>query len=235
MENQLYRVEIHEVTPAEGDQVASATFKWSRDNGSATYPIESLDAKVATVTSLGRDRGLMIDIGDWVEVVDDRYMLYPGVGPYGRTTSPLLRVVDVEPLDRTVTLGDLPDGSVGQVAADHPFLRRWDQESRSGDRAPEDLFSSHGIEVRFEDADGDHWIDLEDGIQVAFQNGILRVGDYWLIAARTETGDVEWPLEDGDPQPQPPFGVDYHFAPLAIIRPANTIDDLRRTFKPLAT
>ena len=83
-ENQLYRVEIHSVKLNNAGKVEAATFKWSRDNGSATYPIESLNGKVATVTSLGRDRGLMVDVGDWVEVVDDRYMLYHGVGAFGR-------------------------------------------------------------------------------------------------------------------------------------------------------
>ena len=119
-ENQLYRVEIHSVKLNNAGKVEAATFKWSRDNGSATYPIESLNGKVATVTSLGRDRGLMVDVGDWVEVVDDRYMLYHGVGAFGRATSPLLCVVDVETLDRTVTLGAAPDGSVGQVPERHP-------------------------------------------------------------------------------------------------------------------
>ena len=233
-ENQLYRVEIHSVM-VNADGNIEATFKWSRDNGSATYPIESLEGKIATVTSLGRDRGLMVDVGDWVEVVDDSYMLYPGVGPFGRKTADLLRVTDVETLDRTVTLGAEPDGSTGQVPGRHPFLRRWDQEYRADPKKPESLYTSSGCDVEFSDGGNDVWIDLEDGVQVAFGNGTLRVGDYWLIAARTETGDVEWPQADGAPQALPPLGVDYAFAPLAVVKAAGSVDDLRATFKPLAT
>jgi hypothetical protein len=233
VENQLYRVEIHTVgEDADGNAVAS--FKWSRDNGSATYPIESLEGEVATLTTLGRDKGLMVDAGDWVEVVDDRYMLYPGAQaskgqPFGRTTAPLLRVMDVEPLDRTVRLSAAPDG-VGQVAARHAFLRRWDQQPRpDGSKV---VAPGNGLEVRFASGGKDIWIDLEDGVQVAFQPGMLRVGDYWLIPARTETGDVEWPGEAANPEPLPPMGIDYAFAPLAVVRPGNNIDDLRMEFAP---
>jgi hypothetical protein len=196
-ENQLYRVEIHTVETDDNGVATAATFKWSRDNGSATYPIETLDGRVATVTSLGRDRGLMIDIGDWVEVVDDRYMVYPGTGPFGRTTSPLIRVVDVDTLDRTVTLGADPANAVGEVPADHPFLRRWDQQCPT---EPTSLYESQGCEIQFSEAET-VWIDLEDGIQVAFETGVLRVGDYWLIAARTETGDISGRSSDGEPKP----------------------------------
>ena len=233
VENQLYRVEIHTVD-VNANGVMTATFKWSRDNGSATYPIASLVGRVATVTSLGRDRGLMVDIGDWVEVVDDRYMVYPGVGPLGRRTSELIRVVDVDALDRTVTLGADPQDGVGEMPERHPFLRRWDQQCRS-DSTPTGLFESNGCEVEFTEVGGDPiWIDLEDGIQVAFESGVLRVGDYWLIAARTETGDIEWPQEAGGPKAMPPLGVDYAFAPLAVVRGTGTVDDLRLSFAPLA-
>jgi hypothetical protein len=81
------------------------------------------------------------------------------------------------------------------------------------------------------------WIDIEDGVQVAFPSGHnVRIGDYWLVAARTETGDVEWPRDnDGSPIAVPPMGIDYAFAPLAIVRPAPAQPlDLRRQFKPLA-
>jgi hypothetical protein len=44
-----------------------------------------------------------------------------------------------------------------------------------------------------------------------------RTGDYWLIPARTATGDVEWPGDVGDPEAQPPHGIDQHYAPLAIV------------------
>ena len=230
LENQLYRVEIHTVDTDPAGNV-TASFKWSRDNGSATYSIESLAGELATLATLGRDRGLMLDVGDWVEVIDDRYMLYPGHGPLGRTTSPLVRVMDVEPLDRTVRLSAAPEG-VGQVQARHPFLRRWDQQPRAG--GSKVVEPGNGVEVQFGGAEGDTWLELEDGIQVAFQPGNLRVGDYWLIPARTETGDVEWPGDAANPEALPPMGVDYAFAPLAVVRAANDVLDVRMEFDPLA-
>jgi len=142
----------------------------------------------------------------------------------------LIRVVDVDTLDRTVTLGADPQNGVGQVTTDHPFLRRWDQQCRSDSTEPAGLYESRGCTVQFSDADT-VWIDLEDGVQVAFEKGILRVGDYWLIPARTETGDVEWPQEAAGPKALPPFGVEYAFAPLAIVRGAGSVDDLRRSFQ----
>jgi hypothetical protein len=70
------------------------------------------------------------------------------------------------------------------------------------------------------------WITLEQGVQIQFQpNGIYRTGDYWLIPARTATGDVEWPRmsktiagkEQMVSRPMTPRGVIHHYAPLARI------------------
>jgi predicted flap endonuclease-1-like 5' DNA nuclease len=67
------------------------------------------------------------------------------------------------------------------------------------------------------------WVDLEDGVQVWFEpGGTYQTGDYWLVPARTATGDVLWPTEpDADgtpvPQPLPPRGVEHHYAPLGRI------------------
>jgi len=232
LENQLYRVEVHQVTRDAAGMPVALEFKWSRDNGSATYPIETFgeDGKVVTLTTLGRDRGLMMDVGDWVEVVDDRYSLYPGVGPFRRTSNPLLRIMDVEPLDRTVTLSGTSE-QVGHVSAWHPFLRRWDHQARPGGAM---LGEGGGLVVDF--AAGEQpWIDLEDGVQVQFQHGKLRVGDYWLIPARTEPGDVEWPGDAVDPDSVPPMGIDYAFAPLAIVRGENDVVSLRKKFGPLGS
>ena len=55
---------------------------------------------------------------------------------------------------------------------------------------------------------------------------LSRTGDYWLIPARTATGDVEWPTEtDKDsqgnltivPLAKPPDGIKHHYAPVAVI------------------
>src|SRR5438270_9619967 len=81
------------------------------------------------------------------------------------------------------------------------------------------------------------WIDLENGIQIHFADGQFQSGDYWLIPARTATGQIEWPPCGGDGAAlQPPIPIEVIRAPLACIHFANqqfTIDDCRRPFPPL--
>ena len=62
MENQLYRVEIHQ-----SGNLASATFKWSRENGSVVTQVTAVNGKTVTVTSLGPDANLGYQVGQWVE------------------------------------------------------------------------------------------------------------------------------------------------------------------------
>jgi LysM repeat protein len=61
-----------------------------------------------------------------------------------------------------------------------------------------------------------------------------RPGDYWLIPARTATGDVEWPGEVGQPEARSPHGIEHHYAPLAIVVSTedNGVVDCRRRFEP---
>ena len=84
------------------------------------------------------------------------------------------------------------------------------------------------------------WVVLEDGIEVQFSDGTYRAGDYWLIPARTATGDVEWPRsKDGTPEAQLPRGIEHHYCRLAIIaRDAGAegwrvAEDCRPIFSPL--
>lgn len=211
-ENQLYRVEIHEGgTAADG-----ATFKWSRDNGSVTFPIVALDDSWVTLSSLGRDDKLALHAGDRVEVVDDAYIARG-------ESAPLPRVEEIDIAGRRVRLSEEPQAGVGRRAAWHPLLRRWDQrESKAA-----------GGTVKL--AEGT-WLNLEDGVQVWFKpGGTYRTGDYWLIPARTRTADVDWPQDkDGKPLLAAPHGIQRHYAPLAWIRGANDIQSLRKTFQPLA-
>ena len=224
-ENQLYRVEIHTGGPA-----AQATFKWSRENGSVAFAIEELDGKELVLAGLGRDSRLGLEIGDWVEVVDDAYALRG-------EPAPLRRVVDLEPIDRRVTLDEPPGGSTGRNPARHPLLRRWDQTVDDQPKAGGALARAADNAAKLvEAAAGDGWLSLEDGVEVQFQaGGRYRRGDYWLIPARTETGDVEWPGPTSNPYARPPHGAAYHFAPLRFIRgvadPQNR--DLRRLFRPV--
>lgn len=221
-ENQLYRVEIHKG----GKAGEGATFKWSRENGSVIFPIDKIEEQRVTVENLGRDARLGLQVDDWVEIVDDDYTLQ------NRAES-LLQVDVIDPDTNVVTLKDMPASIVGQYPGKHPFLRRWDQRETK-DSVP----SKDGVSIA-EGQDNQNWIDLEDGVQVQFQPGATyRTGDYWLIPARTATGDVEWPGPKNAPEAQEPHGITHHYAPLWIISvgtdgtvTADSTMDCRRSFK----
>jgi hypothetical protein len=224
-ENQLYRVEVHT-----GGAAGAATFKWSRDNGSVVYPIEDLAGNTLVLTSLGRDRRTMLDVNDWVEVIDAE-SLRRGQG------APLRQVTDIDLYERRVTLDDEPRTAIGAVPERDLLLRRWDQRPRPDRQNPP---PDNALWIEEPAAGRELWLPLEADIQVQFTaGGEYRPGDYWLIPARVATGDVEWPREAGAPLPLPPHGTDYRFAPLALVRawPANAGDpavilDLRTPFGP---
>ena len=218
--NQLYRVEVHRAgsTTSDGDP---PTFKWSRDNGAVTFAIEDLDEKTVIVENLGRDDRYGLSIGDWVEVVDD---LWAVEQRYGR----LFQVTEIDPLERRVELDEPVPSDVGHDPTLHRFLRRWDQQ----DRPDAPLADDGGVRI----AAGEP-IELEDGVLVYFGEGTYRTGDYWVIPARTSTGDVDAPREDnGDPIPRLPYGIRYSFAPLAMVGAVKPVEitDLRCAFAPIA-
>ena len=126
-ENQLYRVEIHQ----DGDtsqKTTQPTFTFSRDNGSVIAPITGIAGNVVSVTTLGRDPKLSIDVGNYVEIVDDAWVSEGTPGPMPRSGEPLHLVTAVDPVALTVTLDQAPATKVGTYPSLYPYLRRWDQE-----------------------------------------------------------------------------------------------------------
>ncbi|MFI1393612.1 DUF6519 domain-containing protein [Streptomyces sp. NPDC020681] len=225
-ENQMYRVEIHD-----GGAAKDATFKWSRENGSVTFPVDELDGTWVELASLGSDDKLDLNVGDWVEFVDSAYI------SRGEPL-PLLRVEELDLPGRRVRLSGEPDPSVGRRPELHPFLRRWDQRtaSRGAGSAPGKQGASKlkGGAVRIEEGG---WLPLEDGVFVYFEAGkTYRSGDFWLVPARTATGNVEWPTDAARrPLLQAPAGNQVHYAPLAWVLGEGSVADLRFAFAPLAT
>jgi hypothetical protein len=178
-----------------------------------------------TVDHLGRDERFGLEIGDWVEVSDDGSVL-------AGEARPLYRVESIDPMERQVMLGEGPAPAVGSDPNQHPLLRRWDQKAAGREELQEGA-----VPVP---SDVDNWIELEDGIQIRFQSrdAVFKTGDYWLISARTATGDVEWPGEIDDPALRPPHGNEHHYAPLAIVtvpaQGAATVADKRFVFDSIA-
>src|SRR6266567_2479213 len=192
-ENQLYRVEIHaggtaSSSGSEDIGATGATFKWSRENGSVVFPLANpAEGEILTLTTLGRDDTLTLDEGDWVELCDDDLDLSGLPGQ-------LLQVRRVDAVGFRVTLSDSPKADTGRDMAKHPLLRRWDQKERDPASGAPRLIDGAAV---VEEDDQDAWLALEDGIQIQFQpGGAYRTGDYWLIPARTETGDVQWPRSE---------------------------------------
>ncbi len=233
-ENQLYRVEINRGGTAGTTTGSSATFKWSRENGSVIYPIASGGGTpTVVVESLGRDDRFGLVEGNLVEVHDDRSVLLnlPGT---------LLPVHAIDRTTLTVRLNGTPDPVLGSDETLHPLLRRWDQSN--GDPAEGGLTLDNDNAAFVQEG---VWLTLEDGVQIRFQpanpvqsssavpnlpvNQYLT-GDYWLIPARTATGDVEWPkVTDAQGNPEtdaqgniipvalPPHGITHYYAPLAVV------------------
>ncbi len=216
LENQLYRVEVHK-----GGPLGTARFKWSRENASVATAVVSVDPNnglLLRVDGLGRDESLGFANNDWVEFVDDDVEL---------SGSPrvLMQIDQVQPHASSILfkVGTLVPAI---VQAKRPRLRRWDHQDPSN----EGILTSTG------------WILLENGVQVRFEAGAFRPGDFWLIPARTATtaggGTVEWPAPGDTPAALlEPHGTLHHFAPLAVVAvPGNgtfTLTDCRRRFPAL--
>ena len=199
-ENQLYRVEIHQGGPA-----GTASFKWSRENGSVVFAVTRSDLGAAaddgsaqltvTLARLGRDTRLGLAANDWVELVDDRYTL-------GQRAYPLLQVIAVDLASCSVTLNVPKNATPWPLDDDprrHPLLRRWDQR---------EAVNAQGVLAVAEGAP----IALEDGIQVSFEaGGLYAIGDYWLIPARVAgNGLLDWPMNGTAPAALPPRGLHHH-------------------------
>ncbi|SMG00253.1 DUF6519 domain-containing protein [Burkholderia singularis] len=228
-ENQLYRVEINI-----GSQNAAGnapSFKWSRDNGAAIFPVLGVQTAAATTTvtlgDLGRDERFGLAEGDYVELQDDGTVLNQAPGQ-------LLQVQSIDRARCVVVLAGALTQSVGNDASLHPLLRRWDQRAGDPAQGGSDIGPDGAVSVKPGTlAGGDAvWLTLEDGVQILFEDvpgTVYRTGDYWLIPARVATGDVLWPQESAPddqgnavshPAAVPPHGILHHYAPLALITAA---------------
>jgi hypothetical protein len=203
LENQLYRVEIHDGSHDVDGNVQTPTFKVSRDNGSVVTDVSGIVGTIVTITQPARDSVLGFASGDWVEISDEGRTLRgePGI---------LVELADAEGTELTVAAWD---GGAPTLSTDFPTtVRRWDSAG-----APDVVRGT--------------WLELEDGVQIQFEDDAAqtyRTGDYWLIPARSADiegvstnvgGDVEWPQDPvtGLPAFQPRHGIEHHYCPVALL------------------
>ena len=192
LENQLYRVEIHQA----GD-LSSATFKWSRENAFVVARISSISGKVVTVDNLGPDANLGFLPDQWVELSDETYEF----GDSPNQPGSLFKIVSIDPTLLQVTLDSPVYGIDSRRKA---RMRRWDQPITTG--------TSAGIPV------SENPVTLENGIEVSFRGREFQSGDYWTIPARTANGEIDWPpCGRGRAHFQPAEFIAIRRAPLACV------------------
>ena len=213
LENQLYRIEVHEP-----GNLASATFKWSRDNGTVVSRVTEFkhDDNQIVIEKRGRDKFLDFAKDQWVEVTDD---LHEDLGIPG-TFVKLAGVEDTTLEYDPATVHGKPILLSNYMS--NPKVRRW--ESRTGEKAAstEPQAVQEGALITPATPKTDGYVELEEGVQIQLSGDYYRTGDYWLVPARTRTGDVEWPQviegASGEPLAMPPLGMVHHYAPLAVVQ-----------------
>lgn len=222
LENQLYRVEIHD---AGGP--GQATYKWSRDNGSIAARVAAISRTTITLSGTGRVLHDAFEPNQWVELTNEECTLQgrPGLMvQLGSVQGDQLTVVKwpegIEP--DQLMIAPWPDNAANPQ---HVIVRRWDSQGAipiPGDGAKQTL---------------------EAGIQIWFSSGkkdYFKTGDYWVFPARNLTGKVEWPGDEtGAPLAQPPRGTRHQYCSLALLEYRREgwrlVEDLRALFRPVTT
>ena len=202
---------LYRVEVHKGGIRKDASFKWSRDNGSVVAKWEDQDPKTnLKISKLGRDYILKFSPGQWVELTDDLHELAgePGI---------LVKLADVQ--GDVLIISDA-DASGIEFNDFSPIqkIRRWDSDGE--------------IKVTNKNP-----VDLEDGVQVIFNSGTYKTGDYWMIPARIEIPGIEWPQNGNDPEFLPPDGIQHHYSRLAVLQFNGTKwdkkSDCRSIFPPV--
>ncbi len=237
LENQFYRVQIHQ-----GGPLGKATFKWSRENASVATSVTQIATKgnaagnqatVLTVTSLGRDQVLHFSNGNWIELLDDNAELdgmpdanYPAGSPYTFGNPGLLCQIDyVDPTTNEIYLVTPPitDARFPVSTPDpgvHTRIVRWDQSGTvySSNATGTQTATTYAQSTGDIQTPGDRttMLVLENGIVVTFNvsaaSGNFLSGDYWTFAARTD-GTLDPPTLTK----APPRGIEHHYTKLSVV------------------
>ncbi|MEA2114339.1 MAG: DUF6519 domain-containing protein [Thermodesulfobacteriota bacterium] len=234
LENQLYRIEIHD-----SGGIGTATFKWSRDNASvAARVVEVVSDTELKLASLGRDAVLRFNTNDWVEIIDDWRELS---GKAGNPTQRIgeMRRITVDDTKQTISFSpalpvDLIPSGAGKNTVELRHLRviRWDQagEVRDSDNNVIDNLDTPGSQGVIQVPAATTWVALENGVQIRFSQasavGNFRCNDYWTVVARTADTSVDNLNEAA------PTGIHHHYARLALVTFPSNETDCRTMWPP---
>ncbi len=194
LENQLYRVEIHDRGRIGTAKLATeplATFKWSRENGSIVSSIIRIEGNTITIPKSSQDAWSSSQPGQqWIEITNEERESKGKPGVLARLT----RIISDTKIEFGSPTTNLPENPTK--------VRRWEVAA---------------IEIKSKE-----WIELEGGIKVKFSSDLYyETGDYWVIPARTAINDIEWPDDGGEPAkpiPQPPRGIKHDYSLLALVK-----------------
>jgi hypothetical protein len=235
LENQTYRVEIHDP----GLPGGTATFKWSRDNACVGSRVASMvSAAELELQTLGRDDVLRFNTGDWVEIIDDVREFSQRCGEMRRVTvdeaARRIAFAPALPAEMLPAPPTFPDSDSPRIR--NLRVRRWDQKGKvlrigPGGTTPQfqDLDASGSAGVINVPPAGTTLL-LENGVTVSFAStGAkgFKAGDHWEFAARSADASVEL-LTDA-----PPRGIHHHYERLGIWDvDARTVTDCRHRWPP---
>src|SRR6266540_1128879 len=176
LENQLYRVQVHDLT-SDGRPL----IVWSRDNGSVVTAWSGTSGNDLAVAGIGPDAVLGFAGDQWVELLDDASELHGTPGTLVKLLKAEGSTLVVDPATVIPSGASIDHDDFG---GGHAKVRRWDSDG--------------AVTVTF-----GTWISLEHGVQVRFSQGTYRQGDFWLVPARTAVADVDWPRDPRQPDPRP--------------------------------
>lgn len=208
LENQLYRVEVHQ----SGNR-GRATFKWSRDNGSVVARWESSNDDQITVSQAGRDKYLSFAPGQWVELIDEERVLRHEPGTLVR----LVAVVDrVLTLDTATADGPYDLASFGT----NPKVRRWDSDGVMTPTNMNWLDLEDGVQISVRAGSfrcGDYWLIP------------ARTNTHTIEWPREEGSE--------NPAYRLPEDIQHHYCRIGVLNydgsAWTSIEDCRRLFPPL--
>lgn len=193
----------------QGGTRAESTFVWSRENGSVQGRWLSQSGNDLTVSVPARGAVLGFAPDDWIELVDETIEASGGFGPMVQLEAVRGDLLEIRPGTAT---GPIDHTATGP----NPKIRRWED-------APQPL--------------GTGWVSLERGVEIEFEEGTYRTGEFWNIVARTATHDVVWPTEAGVAAFVPAAGPHHSYGALALAEfdggSWTVLDDCRPLFPPL--